>query len=571
MKSTSLRPMRMMGVSLVAWMGWTAHAADINISPVNNIQATINTAVSGDRILLAPGFYNQTFTISGKSLTIEGTGGAAATTISAIGLNTSVVQVNNCPSPGVTFRGVTIQDGSTPGTAGSPDGFPNDGGGIVVNNSLLTVESCTFTNNHAGDDGGAIYTLNGGATITGSSFLNNTAGGAGGALLIRGGMNLDGCTFSGNVAPGAGGAIYTITTAASTITNSTFSGNSSTNSTSGGAIYAATGGNMTLVDCSFTSNSSASFGGAIGTPAYSTATAFDLTRCTFTGNTASASGGDGGAILVSSFVNLSLTDCVFTRNSAADLGGAVLKTGTSGSVTADRCGFFANSALRGGGIYSTTAATISNGVMVGNTGSAFGGAFYSTGTGVNSLSAINCTIVGNQGAEPVVAGSAANLKGCLIWGNANTVLNSIHTVTYSNVEQALGVRSGAGNINDAPLFTQMPSAGLDGNWGTLDDDYGNLALLAGSPGIDAGDSPAVLSTALDYIGNDRNVDDPSVPNSGVPAWALNVDMGAFEFQLPATSGGCVADVDDGTGTGTKDGGVTIDDLLYFLVRFNSGC
>ena len=29
--------------------------------------------------------------------------------------------------------------------------------------------------------------------------------------------------------------------------------------------------------------------------------------------------------------------------------------------------------------------------------------------------------------------------------------------------------------------------------------------------------------------------------------------------------------DDGSGTGTKDGGVTIDDLLYYLVRFEAGC
>jgi hypothetical protein len=32
-----------------------------------------------------------------------------------------------------------------------------------------------------------------------------------------------------------------------------------------------------------------------------------------------------------------------------------------------------------------------------------------------------------------------------------------------------------------------------------------------------------------------------------------------------------ADVDDGSSTGTRDGGVTIDDLLYFLQRFEAGC
>jgi hypothetical protein len=33
---------------------------------------------------------------------------------------------------------------------------------------------------------------------------------------------------------------------------------------------------------------------------------------------------------------------------------------------------------------------------------------------------------------------------------------------------------------------------------------------------------------------------------------------------------CVADVDDGGGTGTPDGGVTIDDLLYYLTIFEAG-
>lgn len=34
---------------------------------------------------------------------------------------------------------------------------------------------------------------------------------------------------------------------------------------------------------------------------------------------------------------------------------------------------------------------------------------------------------------------------------------------------------------------------------------------------------------------------------------------------------CPSDVDDGTFTGTRDGGVTIDDILYFLARFEVGC
>lgn len=36
-------------------------------------------------------------------------------------------------------------------------------------------------------------------------------------------------------------------------------------------------------------------------------------------------------------------------------------------------------------------------------------------------------------------------------------------------------------------------------------------------------------------------------------------------------GDLAADVDDGSGLGTPDGGVTIEDLLYYLARFESGC
>jgi hypothetical protein len=34
---------------------------------------------------------------------------------------------------------------------------------------------------------------------------------------------------------------------------------------------------------------------------------------------------------------------------------------------------------------------------------------------------------------------------------------------------------------------------------------------------------------------------------------------------------CIADLDDGSGTGTPDAGVTIDDLHYFILRFAQGC
>jgi hypothetical protein len=54
------------------------------------------------------------------------------------------------------------------------------------------------------------------------------------------------------------------------------------------------------------------------------------------------------------------------------------------------------------------------------------------------------------------------------------------------------------------------------------------------------------------------------PQQTVPVQFLSV---GFDYIVDP----CPADLDNGSGTGTPDGGVDINDLLYFLVRFEGGC
>ncbi len=56
-----------------------------------------------------------------------------------------------------------------------------------------------------------------------------------------------------------------------------------------------------------------------------------------------------------------------------------------------------------------------------------------------------------------------------------------------------------------------------------------------------------------------------IPDNGVTIDDLVYFLGLFE------AGDVDADLDDGTNTGTPDLGVTIDDLIYFLTRFEVGC
>lgn len=65
-----------------------------------------------------------------------------------------------------------------------------------------------------------------------------------------------------------------------------------------------------------------------------------------------------------------------------------------------------------------------------------------------------------------------------------------------------------------------------------------------------------------------DVDDGT--GSGTPDGGVTIDDLLYYLDLFG-SGVARADVDDGSGTGTPDGGVTIDDLLYYLVRFEAGC
>ena len=81
---------------------------------------------------------------------------------------------------------------------------------------------------------------------------------------------------------------------------------------------------------------------------------------------------------------------------------------------------------------------------------------------------------------------------------------------------------GAHDINTDPLFIQNSDPGPDGEWGTEDDDYGDLRLQPGSPCIDAALNSAVPADTtdldddgdtsepipLDLDGNARFVDDP---------------------------------------------------------------
>ncbi len=81
-------------------------------------------------------------------------------------------------------------------------------------------------------------------------------------------------------------------------------------------------------------------------------------------------------------------------------------------------------------------------------------------------------------------------------------------------------------------------------------------------------APAIMDQVAAAVYCPADFDDGSATGTrdgGVDISDLLYFLGLFEL------GDSAGDIDDGSGTGTLDGGVTIEDLLYFLVRFGEGC
>lgn len=160
-------------------------------------------------------------------------------------------------------------------------------GGAINTNGILEINASTFTNNTA-FDGGAIYKLGAGAfsltgsTFTGNStrddgsaiffwvatnatvsdteFVQNAAGDAGAVHSDASNPTLTRVTFDRNTAGFGGGGMANYFGSNSTVTNSTFSGNSATY---GGGMYNYFASSPVLTNLTFSGNSARIAGGGM--------------------------------------------------------------------------------------------------------------------------------------------------------------------------------------------------------------------------------------------------------------------------------------------------------------------
>ncbi|MDC0547918.1 right-handed parallel beta-helix repeat-containing protein, partial [Opitutales bacterium] len=218
---------------------------------------------------------------------------------------------------GTTLDGFRITKGNA---NGSGRANYDEGGGIYLSDSNMTVSNLVFTNNSASDGGGGI------------SFYSSSS------------VTLTNCVFTNNTAR-FGGGIYSFTSYSSslTLTNCVFTNNSA--GEDGGGIYSSSPSSLTLTNCVFTNSSAGYIGGGIYSSYSSSVT---LTNCVFTNNTTRFGGG-----IYSSYSSVTLTNCVFTNNTASEDGGGI-DSDSQSSLTLINCVLWQNktNGMRGHGLYS---------------------------------------------------------------------------------------------------------------------------------------------------------------------------------------------------------------------------
>jgi hypothetical protein len=447
---------------------------------------------------------------SGGSLSILNTSGGTAV-VDGGGID-RVFDINpaNATAPAgtlVTFQGFTI----TGGRAVSPDAANNgpagSGGGIRdTGNVSLTLNNVVLTGNTATNDGGGLELENLVSTpwtlrVLNSTVSNNHAGDAGGGVDVvgHGHTIVTSSTFSGNSTSNQGGAIWldavenngVFETSSLAVTGSTFSDNITTNAGGvGGAIGQAGDGFP----------GGATNGNVAGVV---------ITSSTFVGNYTAGMGGaygdqNGGGKLV-------VLNSTFTGNVSADNGGAVEAAGPQttiqdSTITLNLVQGITTSGIGGGLFVTSPAFVLENTVVAGN---------LSNGPTATQFF---------QGNAPDISGKPTTAGGDFIGiADGNTNLANGNGNFVGTAANPLLPRLGPLQNNGGPVQTMLP--------------------LSGSPLIDQGATNLVLAT--DPITGQSLTD----ARGGLRITAGKVDIGAAEFQNPATT--VTLNVSVGAGKGTS--------------------
>ncbi len=180
-------------VALALSITHVGRTADLAVpSQYPTLQAAINAASSGDRILLAGGVYSGPFSISGKSVTIQGPAWRNATPSAHLVGGGTTVTISGNGTQAVTLENLFIRDSSI---------------GVVSENVDLVMNDCFLMNfSNTSGNGGCCRQVYRSVTANRCFFRQGRAAWGGGVYLGFGSGTLADCVFEGNTAINSGGA-----------------------------------------------------------------------------------------------------------------------------------------------------------------------------------------------------------------------------------------------------------------------------------------------------------------------------------------------------------------------------
>ncbi len=225
--------------------------------------------------------------LDGYTQDTEGAGIYVTTT------GTSAITISNCE-----FNGC-----DTPRQFSFPDG----GAGLFFSSNSscdVVVDSCLFTGCTSYNHGGALAT-----SLTDDALASAT---------------ISNCTFTGNTTTDGTGGAMLLTATTTTIENCKFINNTATIS-SAGHIFTYYGTDTDIINSVFSGGSSDAKGGAIYLGWNSTVT---ITNCTLADNDCSDASGGGAVFLEGSTETLVATNCIFWDNTANSVANQIDGTGT---------------------------------------------------------------------------------------------------------------------------------------------------------------------------------------------------------------------------------------------------
>ena len=406
--------------------------------------------------------------------------------------------------------------------------YPGLGGGLYAEDSAITVSNSLFDANtaHPGK-GGGIYAQSTSLSLSNVMFEFNTASLAGGGLSSDGGtVDIVGSRFSENLALGTpdemssggdGGGAYVVNgISPGTLIDTVFDGNSANQS--GGGWYAG-GSEITYRGLVFSDNVAEGTGGGIYHGGYQI---LDFDDVAMIGNGAASGGG-----LYTNVFDAIIRGSRFVRNTADSGASALTLLGFDSYVV--NTSFDGNASASGPVIdfWQMTTPIVANSTFVGNM----------TANGIllcaiTSVKFVNSTVVSNAATKGDAGGidglfkCQIEVQNAVLWRNSGDQASDDAVITHSIVEGGFG---GEAVIDADPLFVRAPSPGDDGEWGTEDDDYGDLRLQQGSPAVDFGLAAFLPPDTFDLDGDGDTEEPLPLDLDGNPrVQGSEVDLGAYE-------------------------------------------